>query len=227
MGRLFLTFITSIFLIGQNYNVNVYGISVANANLVMDSATVQLNYKTEGIANVIWPAKNAYSTWFDTTHFAFNKFTKKIKQGPLNQSITIKMEDGMLEYKKSSKKRAKSTHNLFSLMARLRRNSALDLDTKWLVFDHEGVLYNSRFLLAGQDTLSLNGRQIPCNHFRMDIRISTDESPFYDETDRLMRYAVNENTVRQIWVEQNGIRRIIQANIIANGFPFEIVIQND
>ena len=108
-----------------------------------------------------------------------------------------------------------------------RRNSALDLDTKWLVFDHEGVLYNSRFLLAGKDTLSLNGRQIPCNHFRMDIRISTDESPFYDETDRLMHYAVNENTVRQIWVEQNGIRRIIQANITANGFPFEFVIQND
>ena len=75
MGRLFLTFITSIFLIGQNYNVNVYGISVANANLVMDSATVQLNYKTEGIANAIWPAKNAYSTWFDTTPVSYTHLT--------------------------------------------------------------------------------------------------------------------------------------------------------
>ena len=227
MGRFFLTFISSIFLIGQNYNVNVYGISVANVNLVMANETVQLNYKTEGIAHLIWPAKNAYSTWFDTTHFGFYKFTKKIKQDPLNQSITIKMENGILEYKKLSKKRTKPTHNLFSLMARLQRDSAIDLDTKWLAFDHEGVLYNSRFLLAGQDTLSLNGQQIPCNHFRMDIKRSSDESPFYDESDRLMRYAVNENTVRQIWVEQNGIRRIIQANIIANGFPFEIVIQNE
>ena len=67
MGRFFLTFISSIFLIGQNYNVNVYGISVANVNLVMANETVQLNYKTEGIAHLIWPAKNKPEICFDSS----------------------------------------------------------------------------------------------------------------------------------------------------------------
>ena len=50
---------------------------------------------------------------------------------------------------------------------------------------------------------------------------------FLDETDRLMSYSTKEKTIRQIWVERNGNRRIIKANILANGFPFQVDIQND
>ena len=42
----------------------------------------------------------------------------------------------------------------------------------------------------------------------------------------LMSFSINENTTRQIWVERNGNRRIIKANILANGFPFKIDIIN-
>ena len=102
-----------------------------------------------------------------------------------------------------------------------------ELDTKWILFEHEGALFNGRFLSAGSDTIEYNGENIVCDHFRLDIKKNSEEESFLDETDRLMSYSIKEKTIRQIWVERNGNRRIIKANILANGFPFQVDIQND
>ena len=83
------------------------------------------------------------------------------------------------------------------------------------------------FVSAGLDTINHNGENIVCDHFRLDIKKNSEEESFLDETDRLMSYSTKEKTIRQIWVERNGNRRIIKANILANGFPFQVDIQND
>ena len=85
----------------------------------------------------------------------------------------------------------------------------------------------ARFISAGLDTIDFNNENIVCDHFRLDIKKENEEDSFLDETDRLMSYSIKENTIRQIWVERNGNRRIIKANILANGFPFQVDIQND
>ena len=227
MTRGLLSLLTTISIFGQNYNVSVHGISVAKANWNLKNDKIQLKYNTNGIADFIWPADNIYSTVFDTLNYNFIKFNKKIKQGALKQSISIQLSGDSLIYKNDYRIRPKSIRNLFSLLVLLQKNYTIDLDTKWLKFEHEGVLLKGRFLSAGLDTVDINGKNIVCEQYRMDIKKENKEASFFDQTDRLMSYSVKENTIRQIWVERNGNRRIIKANILANGFPFKIDIQNE
>ena len=228
MCKRLLFIFTTVSIFGQDFNVSIYGITVAKATWKINDDNAELEYKTEGVANLIWPAENIYSTKFDPNNYNFYSFTKKINQGALNQSIFLTMKDDSLIYNRKHRIRTKPTYNLFSLFALIQKNFKSELDTKWLLFEHEGALFNGRFLSAGIDTIDYNGEDIVCDHFRFDIKKkSEEEESFLDETDRLMSYSIKEKTIRQIWVERNGNRRIIKANILANGFPFQVDIQND
>ena len=218
---------TAVSIFGQDFSITVYGIPVAKATWKLYDDKVDLEYRTEGVPNLIWPAENIYSTKFDPNNYNFYSFTKKINQGALNQSILLNMKDDSLIYNNKHRIRTKPTYNLFSLLALIQKNFTPELDTQWLLFEHEGALFNGRFISAGIDTIYYNGENIVCNHFRFDIKKNDEESSFLDVTDRLMNYSIKENTTRQIWVERNGNRRIIKANILANGFPFQVDIQND
>jgi len=61
----------------------------------------------------------------------------------------------------------------------------------------------------------------------MDMEYVNASAGFLEKTDRLMQYASNPNATRQIWVERNGNRRIIQVKITAYGFPYDILINNE
>ena len=224
-GLLFI--FTTVSLFGQNFNITIYGLSVAKATWKINSDKVDLEYKTEGLANLIWPAENIYSTKFDLNNYNLYNFNKKINQGNLKQAVSFDMKSDSLVYKNKHRVRIKPTYNLFSLLVLIQKKFTPELDAKWLSFEHEGALFNGRFISAGLDTIDFNGENIICDHFRFDIEKSNKEDSFLDQTDRLMNYSVKENTVRQIWVERNGNRRIIKANILVNGFPFKVDIQND
>ena len=227
MYKRLLFIFTTVSIFGQDFNISVYGITVAKATWKLYDDKVDLEYKTKGLANLIWPAENIYSTRFDPDNYNFYSFTKEINQGILNQSIFLNMKNDSLIYNGKHRIRTKPTYNLFSLLALIQKNFKPELDTKWLLFEHEGALFNGRFVSAGLDTIDYNGENIVCDHFRLDIKKNSEEESFLDETDRLMSYSTKEKTIRQIWVERNGNRRIIKANILANGFPFQVDIQND
>ena len=227
MVKVLLFIFTTVSIFGQNFNITVYGITVAKATWTINYDTVNLKYKTEGLANLLWPAKNTYSTIFNPKDYKLDSFTKKINQGALQQSASFNINSDSLVYKDKHRIRTKSAYNLFSLLVLIQKNFTPELDTQWLLFEHEGGLFNGRFISAGVDTVDFNGENIVCDHFRLDIKKYNEESSFLDETDRLMNYSIKENTIRQIWVERNGNRRIIKANILANGFPFQVDIQND
>ena len=222
---LFILITVSIF--GQDFNISVYGITVAKATWKLYDDKVDLEYKTKGLANLIWPAENMYSTEFNPKNYKLNGFTKKINQGELKQLVSLNMNGDSLIYKSKHKIRTKPTYNLFSLLVLIQKNFVPELDTQWLLFEHEGALFNGRFISAGLDTINYNGDNIVCDYFRLDVKKDGEESSFLDVTDRLMSFSINENTTRQIWVERNGNRRIIKANILANGFPFQVDIIND
>ena len=227
MVKVLLFIFTTVSIFGQNFNITVYGITVAKATWTINYDTVNLKYKTEGLANLLWPTKNAYSATFNPKDYKLDSFTKKINQGALQQSASFNINSDSLVYKDKHRIRKKSAYNLFSLLVLIQKKFTPELDTQWLLFEHEGGLFNGRFISAGVDTVDFNGENIVCDHFRLDIKKYNEESSFLDETDRLMNYSIKENTIRQIWVERNGNRRIIKANILANGFPFQVDIQND
>ena len=218
---------TAVSIFGQDFSITVYGIPVAKATWKLYDDKVDLEYKTEGLANLIWPAENIYSTKFNPKNYKLHGFTKKIKQGALEQSVTLNMNGDSLVYDSKHRIRIEPTYNLFSLFVLIQKKFVPELDTQWLLFEHEGALFNGRFISAGLDTIDYNGENIVCDHFRLDIKKSSEENSFLDVTDRLMSYSIKENTTRQIWVERDGNRRIIKANILANGFPFQVDIIND
>lgn len=227
MYKRLLFIFTTVSIFGQDFNISVYGITVAKATWKLYDDKVDLEYKTKGLANLIWPAENMYSTEFNPKNYNLNGFTKKINQGELKQLVSLNMNGDSLIYKNKHRIRTKPIFNIFSLLVLIQKNFAPELDTQWLLFEHEGALFNGRFISAGLDTINYNGDNIVCDYFRLDITKDSGESSFLDVTDRLMRFSINENTTRQIWVERDGNRRIIKANILANGFPFQVDIIND
>ena len=192
---------------------------------IADSVTLKV--ETIGLIDAIWPIKNAYTTNFDTTHFGLIAFKKKIKQDNLKQSVLIELKNEVLYYNNQTRDRPDSTQTMFTMFARLNRQHQEILDTKWFEIDHEGKLMRGRFLWGKAETIKVDNTNILCDHIRMDMQYLNGSNGFLDHTDRLMHYAPAPDAVRQIWVEQNGDRGIIQVSMTAYGFPFNFVIQNE
>ena len=224
-GIPFLLFITII--CGQNYSANVYGLPIAKIQFKSISDSITLKVETIGLIDAIWPIKNAYTTNFDTTHFGLITFKKKIKQDNLKQSVLIELKNEVLHYNNQTKDRSDSTQTMFTMFARLNRQHQEILDTKWFEIDHEGIPMRGRFLWGETETIKVGNTNILCDHIRMDMEYLDESNGFLERTDRLMHYAPDPDAVRQIWVERNGNRRIIQVSMTAYGFPFNFVIQNE
>ena len=60
MIKLLIIILTTVSIFGQNFNVSVYGFSVAKATWNVKNNSVDLEYKTNGLAEIIWPAVNIY-----------------------------------------------------------------------------------------------------------------------------------------------------------------------
>ena len=222
--KLFFSLFSTI-IFSQDYSAKVYGFSVADAHLTLKPDSINLQFKTTGIVNFIWPSDNTYWTYFDSTHFGLKTFQKKIRQENFDQKFLIELSDGNLKYKKETRVRGDSTKTIFTMLAMLTDRPYEMLDTQWFEVDHEGKSMLGRFLWSGTEEIKIGTKNIICNHFRLDLKGIDETGGFLTDTDRLMKYVSSPDGVRQIWVEQNGNHRIIRVEMNANGFPFEILIQ--
>jgi len=222
--KLFFSLFSTI-IFSQDYSAKVYGFSVADAHLTIKPDSINLQFKTTGIVNLIWPSDNTYWTYFDTTHYGLISFQKNIKQGTFTQKPLFELNDGLLKHKKEFRPRLDSTQTLFTMLAMIMNRPYELLDTQWFEVDHEGKSMLGRFLWSGTEEIKIGTKNIICNHFRLDLKGIDETGGFLTDTDRLMKYVSNPDGVRQIWVEQNGNHRIIRVEMNANGFPFEILIQ--
>jgi hypothetical protein len=102
---------------------------------------------------------------------------------------------------------------IFTLLARVQKESVEALDTKWFPMDHDGELFSARFLWADTSTISIANSTILCDHYRLDIKAQDDVTSTPEQSDYFMNNIVSPEVVRQIWVEKNGLRRIIQATV--------------
>ncbi len=216
----------------QEYQVTLLYIPCAEVSMSFPQPNqIRFTTKTKGIINYIWPADNEYVTTFDTVTFALREYSKRIKQGTFDQTFhsQYNLEKGTLDFPSESRPRPREIQSIFTFLVRAQRETVEELDTHWFTIDHEGRLFKGRFLWADSVNIKALGKEIPCDHYRLDL-IPLEQSegePILTHSDYFMSNIIADNVLRQLWVERGAPRRIIKASVTVYGIPVEALITND
>jgi len=135
----------------------------------------------------------------------------------------------LLEFPSEARPRPREIQSIFTLLARVQQETVAKLDARWFTLDHEGRLYKGRFLWADSVNIKALGKEIPCDHYRLDLipLEHSEEEPILTHSDYFMSHIIATNAVRQLWVERGKSRRIIKASVTVYGIPVEALITND
>ena len=212
---------------GQSYTINILGLPAVNVEQDM-STPGRIEFKTQnrGIFDMIWPARNVYSSHYDPETFGVTQWQKKIKQGEFKSNVSAKLDStGSLVYDNKTKVNIEgATQTIFTLLAMVQFRDMEALDTQWFDYEHEGQLGKARFVWS-DSTPTWNGKDsILCDHYRLDIEIKKEIGKFMMQTDYFMEGVVADGIVRELWVSRKAPKKIIQASIKAMWFPVTAMI---
>ncbi len=199
----------------QEYTITFFGFPAVDVKMKIDSNKIDFNTKTVGFIDLIWPTSNHYSVEYDLNHYGILEFEKHIRQGSTKytSSANYSSSDSLLNYEKRALKRIPEIQSIFTLLVQVQKEPVDALDTKWFSMDHDGKLYSARFLWADTSTISLADSVIICDHYRLDIKAEEDVTSLPEQSDYFMDNIIESKAIRQVWVEQSGRRRIIQAAV--------------
>ena len=113
---------------------------------------------------------------------------------------------------------------IFTLLARVSRQKAKDLDTKWYQMEHEGELFRARLLWADSINVWTGNDSIFCDHYRLDIDSTENKIKILDQTDYFSENITQSNLIKQLWVEKSGEKKIIQASAQISGLAMKAII---
>lgn len=202
--------------IGQKYEISIWGFPVANVEqTINESGKIKFYTYSIGVFDLIWPTKNYYEAQHDTNSYILQSWGKKIQQGDFKQKLNAYLDSsGVLVYDKKNKiNLPDSTRSILNLLSLIQTIEAERIDTKWLPYEHEGMIGNARFLWA--DTVNVwNGNDsIFCDYYRLDLEIIDNTTKISAQSDYFMEEIVIEENVREIWVAHQIPKRIIQASL--------------
>ena len=199
----------------QEYTITFFGFPAVDVKMKIDSNKINFNAKTVGFIDLIWPTSNHYSVEYDLNHYGILEFEKHIRQGSTKytSSANYSSSDSLLNYEKRALKRIPEIQSIFTLLVQVQKEPVDALDTKWFSMDHDGKLYSARFLWADTSTISLADSVIICDHYRLDIKAEEDVTSLPEQSDYFMDNIIESEAIRQLWVENSGQRRIIQAAV--------------
>ncbi len=211
----------------QTYEIGIWGIPCVA--VIMDfNVPGQLSFQTStiGLIDLIWPVDSHYTTTFDTVDFGIRSYTKKIKQGNFEQTLTLEydLDSHELVYNSEMRiERPSETQTIFTILAQITKQPADYLDTRWLELEHEGSLYKTRLLWADSVSLDIDNSTYRCDHYRLDIVRDKSESSLniIDRSDYFSEHIVHPDAIRQLWVERGERQRIIKASVKLFGFTLE------
>jgi len=186
--------------------------------------------RTKELFSYFFSVDNSYKTVFDPNSFQMLGYEKKIKQSNMKQKIAITWnpEDSTYQYQNTPYKRPKDTHNIFSLMMRGRFMDWQSLDSEWWPVDHEGHLFQSRYLWIDSTDIEVGGKRYPADHYRIDLSANREEDiHLVDKTDVFSWGIFLEGCVRQLWIERGGEKRILRAEVKVRGFTLVAQINDD
>jgi len=224
---LYILFLCFWFIHAQDYKITFFGLPAVDVNMAVDENKINFSIQTVGLINLIWPTDNQYSVTYDSSHYGLINYEKIIKQGATQYKVAAVYEghDSTLHYEEKILTRIPEIQTIFSLLARIQKESVATFDTKWFPMDHDGELYSARFLWADTNTISIANSTILCDHYRLDIKAQDDVTSTPEQSDYFMNNIVSPEVVRQIWVEKYGLRRIIQATV--NIYGIKIIAKID
>ena len=228
MIKILLLFLLSNLIRSQDYTIKAFGIPISKVNQNKEGKNkIIFSANNIGIPGLIWPANNLYSSEFDSISYDIIRWEKKIKQGEEKNKLIGEFDP--IEFEMSYNmnnviKTNKPTKNIFSLLAMSQSLSYEDLDTKWFVFEHEGIIGRARFLWADTVSIFIKNNNVLCDHYRLDIKIDDDQNKLDDKSDYFMGQIVSPDIIRQLWVSRKPKRQIIKASIEIKGIKIIALI---
>jgi len=200
---------------GQQYTITLFDFPFVEVMMEPSPGTLIFKTKTTGLLDLFWPTDNTYSVSYDSASFNFKQTKKEIHQGSVKYSLegVYDSKKELLVYDDIILKRPPDIQTIFSMLARIQESDGRKLDSKWFPMEHDGRLFETRFLFAGEDTVSVNRKDIVCDHYRLDINPVEDVTSLPVQADYFMNNIISTEAIRQVWVEKTFPFRIIQASV--------------
>ena len=207
----------------QDYIISVFGFPITEV-IQTHTRRAKITYETRttGIADLIWPTKNFYSTQFDSSSFGIRGCNKNIQQGDFKNKFSIDFNPTTTELIYDSINKIQitdSTQTIFTLLAMVQTLDYRELDTRWFFFEHEGQTGKARFVWSDTATVTYRKNTVLCDHYRLDIIIDDVSGKFWENTDYFMKEIISSDIVRQLWISREIEKRIIKASINTMGLP--------
>ncbi|MEE9572661.1 MAG: hypothetical protein V3W20_06435 [Candidatus Neomarinimicrobiota bacterium] len=217
-------------LIGQEYNITIWGIPVGTAKIQQDTdAEMTLKIKSPEFINSFFPVDLEYYSKFDKKNFTIIENKKSTELGAEEQQYEAVLKKGnILVYNdKDSISLESNTLSLLSLLVKIMNSPVDSIDTKWFNLENEGILYETRLLWNDTTTISINNEDILCDHYRLDLKMLDGDNKIFNKTDYFNELFFDINSIRQIWVEKwQKQQRIIKIAIRNNLVNLNITISN-
>ncbi len=215
-------------LLGQKYDVKLWGIKVGTAIIAEESGSdITLNIQALDFINNFYPVELEFYTKYDTSDYTVVEMSKNVQQGDYREKYNVKyLNNGYAVYNDEDTLQTNSnTHSFLSLLFRIVESPVDSIDTKWFNLENEGILYKARLLWNDTTTFVINNNKYICDHYRFDLEITDDSSKMFDETDYFNDLFFDINSIRQIWVENwQKQKRLIKLTLKNSLINLEMVI---
>jgi len=231
MNKIILIFLSAVcFTQAQEYDITIWGFPIGTAEMQQDANDkITFKLKSHEFIDYVFPFDLEYYSKFDKTNYTVIENKKTTELGTEEQKYEAVLKKGnILVYdEKDSIFLDSNTHSLLSLLVKIMNSPVDSIDTKWFNLENEGILYETRLLWNDTTTISINNKNILCNHYRLDLKMLDDDDKIFDKTDYFNELFFDINSIRQIWVEKwQKQQRIIKIAIRNNLVNLNLTINN-
>ena len=223
MKVIFFFIISICFSKSQEYKLSCFGIHIADIKQsIYEIGEIKYEIQSRGITDLIWPTNNNYYTSFDTETFSLKSWGKKVKQGLYKSSLdaTVDSIDNVLKYEKESIQTSEPIYTIFTMLAMVQALPYDILDTRWFPYEHQGKIGEARFLWSDSSMVWSGKDSIMCDHYRMDINILDSTFSIKGEKDYFMKNIVDEDYVKELWINRKENGKIMKARVKNNWVTF-------
>ena len=205
-------------------------VTMVNKTVEQNQMRLDFSAKTKNIFDYFFAVDNQYNTWYNSQTFQMTKYASTINQPNTDYSFELSWnpETGKYSTSKQSYGRPEGSHNIFSLLMRARQLTREKIDTLWWPVEHEGKPYRGRYLWVDSTEVSVGSEEISADHYRLDLKSADGETMELLEVSDVFSWGiVLDGCVRQLWIEQNGDRRILRAEVSVRGFTLTAELKSD
>lgn len=204
-------------------------LSMSNKVIDNNTSTIIFSAKSISLLDNFFKIDNYYSTIYNINTFKMLEYTSNINQPNAKYDFKIKWDDKdkKYDYLEISYERPEKTNNIFSLLQRVRFQPIDKIDTIWIPIEHEGSLFNARYLWVDSVNVKIDSVIIKTNHFKLDLEKEENSQKKLKEISDVFNWGITlDNSIRQIWIERVEPFRIIKAEVDVRGLKFKASLKN-